>query len=120
MAPEMTRRSLTTRQRVGVFDRCGGLCHICGQKVQAGERWELEHVRPLALDGADDESNWSVAHVACHRVKTRDDQGRIAKALRQRAKDIGIRRSKRPMPFGRKSPWKQKIGTRKVVARDQR
>jgi hypothetical protein len=26
-----------------VFDRCGGVCHISGAKIRAGDKWEMDH-----------------------------------------------------------------------------
>lgn len=87
-----SRRSLSTTARVRIFEDAGGLCHICGQKIQAGQKWDVEHVIPLAMGGEDGGDNLKPAHKACHGEKSRDDFGRIAKAKRQRAAHIGIRK----------------------------
>lgn len=87
----MTRRSLSKLQRVRVFDRAGGLCHLCGQKIHVGQRWDVEHVKPLSMGGADDDTNMAPAHVECHAVKTAEETTQRAKADRARARHLGIR-----------------------------
>ena len=84
------RRRLSTRDRVALFNRKGGICHLCGLKVMPGEDWDNSHEIPLEMGGADDESNWNVAHRKCHRVHTATvDAPRIAKTKRQYARHIG-------------------------------
>ena len=86
------RRRLSTRDRVALFNRKGGICHLCGGKVMPGEEWDNSHEIPLEMGGADDESNWNVAHRKCHRVHTATvDAPRIAKTKRQYAGHIGAK-----------------------------
>lgn len=94
------RRSLSQMQRLKIFEEGSGVCHICGRKIQTGEKWEAEHIIALALNGPDydiRESNLAPAHVKCHADKTRADRARIAKAKRMKAKHYGVRRSGPPM-----------------------
>ena len=94
-----TRRSLSTTARVRIFEDAGGLCHICGQKIQAGQKWDVEHVIPLAMGGEDGGDNLKPAHKACHASKTAIDRRDLAKVARIRAKHIGARkRSTFPKP----------------------
>jgi len=101
------RRSLSTMQRLRVFEQSGGRCHICERLIRAGERWEAEHRIPLALGGADDASNMAPAHVVCHSQKTKTDNASWTKAKRVKAKSIGI---KKPPSFrkpdGVRFDWK--------------
>lgn len=77
---------------MALFQREAGRCHMCGGTVQAGEAWDLSHERPLALGGADDETNWKVAHRKCHREHTaKVDQPAISKAKRREAKHLGAK-----------------------------
>jgi 5-methylcytosine-specific restriction enzyme A len=86
------RRRVSTKARIALFAREGGTCHLCGGIVQAGEAWDLSHEIPLALGGADDQSNWRVAHRKCHRVETSTkDVPAIAKAKRREAAHIGAK-----------------------------
>jgi 5-methylcytosine-specific restriction protein A len=105
----MTRKSISTKKRVALFQKHGGICHICGGKINVGEAWEVEHIIPFALGGADDETNWSPAHIKCHRGKTTEDVARISKSKRQEARHLGAKKSKSPLPFGRQSGWKRKM-----------
>ena len=84
------RRRLSTRDLVALFNREQGVCHLCRQAIQIGQLWDVSHEIPLALCGSDDDSNWRVAHRACHREHTaRVDQPTIAKVKRQAAAHIG-------------------------------
>jgi 5-methylcytosine-specific restriction endonuclease McrA len=94
----MTRRSLSTTHRMRIFEISGGICHICNERIQVGQKWEVEHVRALALLGLDADDNMRPAHKTCHTHKTKDDRSRIAKAKRQRAKHLGAIK---------KVPWSQ-------------
>lgn len=114
----MTRQRLSTKQRVAVWIAGGGACHICGGEIFAGQAWEIEHVIPLAQGGADELANMRPAHPVCHREKTAQDAGDTARAKRREAKHLGAKApSRRPLPGGRRSPWKRLMdGT--VVRRD--
>lgn len=108
----MKRKSLSTRDRVRIFTIHGGICHMCGVKIDGTrDRWEVSHDIPLELGGADDDQNRKPAHYKCHRAHTAGvDLPVIAKAKRTHAKHIGaFKRSGRPMPGSRTSPWKRKI-----------
>lgn len=115
----MKRKSISTRERVRLFELHGGVCHICGGKIHVGEAWEVSHVIPLAIGGDDDDVNRMPAHKKCHRKRTSEqDIPLIAKANRIRANHMGAKApSKRPMPCGRNSKWRKKMNG-EVVPRD--
>jgi 5-methylcytosine-specific restriction enzyme A len=95
----MKRRTISTRERVRIFERAGGVCHLCGTRIQAGEAWDVSHPIPLGIGGDDDETNWEPAHRKCHRVHTDTvDAPRIAKTKRQYAKQIGAKVKGRGFP----------------------
>lgn len=100
----MSRRSLSPTKRLALFEKAGGRCHICEQRIQTGERWEVEHRIPFAMGGADDETNLSPAHVACHATKTAVDVPDIARAKRRKAKHIGIKKRSQWQ-----SKWRKKL-----------
>ena len=104
------RRSMTSLRRARIFDAAGGVCHICSQRILPGEPWEAEHVIALEISDDDSDANLAPAHVACHRVKTAEDHGRIAKARRVYAKHIGAHRPKSKLPGAKDSRWKRKVG----------
>lgn len=105
------RKRLSTRERLRCFDDAGGICHICGTKIQPGQRWEVSHPIPLAAGGDDVPENRRPAHYACHRTVTAEqDAPTIAKVKRIRAKHIGASRPKgrwpsRPFPK-RETSWR--------------
>lgn len=106
----------TTLQRLRIFEAHGGRCHICRGRIDGvAERWEVEHVIPLALGGEDGDHNIAPAHVACHVRKTAQDRRDIAKAERVRAKHQGARFTRHPLPDGRASLWKRKVGGGRVL-----
>lgn len=82
------RRTITRLFRAKVFDASGGMCHICGGRITASDKWEVEHRVPLELGGADELENMHPAHSTCHSAKTKEDVARISKAKRQRAKFV--------------------------------
>lgn len=109
------RRSISTRERVRLFQLHDGICHLCGGKIAVGERWEVSHDIPLELGGADDDANRKPAHYRCHRTHTATvDAPNIARAKRREAKHIGAKRSSRPMPGSKASPWKRKMNGQTV------
>ena len=107
------RKNMTPRLRLKVWEAHKGMCAICGGKIDGvRERWILEHMRPLALGGADDESNMAPVHEGCALAKTFGKSGDIAKAAkakRVKTKHLGIKKSKNPLPGGKGSKWKKKI-----------
>ena len=92
------RRRISTRERAALFSRERGVCHMCGGLVHAGEAWDVSHEIPLACGGADDETNWKVAHRKCHREHTaKVDAPLIAKVRRVAQKHLGATRPARKM-----------------------
>ena len=114
-----SRRKLSPKQRLAIFMRDGGRCHICSGLIQVGKSWDLDHIIALALGGEDVDENLAPVHAkTCHRTKsTGGDVPALAKAKRREARHKGAYRSKRPMPGGRDSPWKRRMDG-KVVRRD--
>lgn len=103
------RRSLSSAKRLALFLAHDGRCHLCSGKIKPGERWEVEHPIPIALGGANDETNMAPAHVKCHAGKSATDAGDIARAKRREIRHIGARMTRRPMDGSRASKWKRKM-----------
>lgn len=76
--------------RLRVFAAYGGRCYLSKRLIRPGEAWELEHIKPLHLDGENRESNMAPALVDAHRRKTAAEMTAKAKADRIRAKHLGI------------------------------
>lgn len=111
------RGSLSKTRKLRIWEREHGRCMVCGIKLITG-KFIFEHVRPLALGGADEDDNIRLTCKGCASDKTKDDMARINKAKRQKASHLGMKQSKTPMPFGRGSKYKRKMdGT--VVRRDE-
>lgn len=115
----MTRKSITTVQRVKVFLATDGACHICGLRIDAPkQKWQVEHRVPLSMGGADNLSNMAPAHIHCHANKTSGEATVRAKTDRVRAKHLGVKRqATRPMPCSRTTNFKRRFDG-SVVRRD--
>jgi len=111
----VTRRSISKKERMELFNDRKGICHICGNKIYAGQDWEVEHIIPMALGGDDRGKNLDLAHIECHRGKTKTDVGRIAKAKRQAARHVGKKISRNPLPCGKGSKMKKKLSGEVVL-----
>lgn len=104
------RKALTPQQKLKLFIAEGGMCCVCGQKIDGVKQAWDEHIKPLWLDGTNAPENRGVAHAKCARQKT-DAEATIRSKVRAVAeKHMGARTTKtRPMPCGRKSPFKRKV-----------
>lgn len=51
--------------RLAIYDRDGGVCHICGKKVSA-KSFTLDHLVPIARGGSHIATNVRVAHGSCN------------------------------------------------------
>jgi 5-methylcytosine-specific restriction endonuclease McrA len=80
------------RVKLRVFESAKGICHICQRVIQAGERWDAEHVIAIINGGANAEVNLLPAHKACHPTKTAADLKEKSKVAAVRKKHIGITR----------------------------
>lgn len=102
----MKRKRWSKKQRAEIFAENGGRCYLCGEKIPAGEEYDLDHVLALDLTGPDDPGNLKPAHKGCHREKTAEDIRRIAKARRiRRDLDPETRRVPKKRIPHRKQPW---------------
>lgn len=86
------RRHINTTERLAILERGGRTCHLCNQPILPTDPWEVSHPTPLALGGADDDTNRLPAHKTCHREQTdKIDAERIARAQRQEALHLGAK-----------------------------
>jgi 5-methylcytosine-specific restriction protein A len=77
------------RVRTRIFDRAGGVCHLCKLPIKPAETWDADHVRAIINGGANAESNLAPAHKHCHLAKTRADVAEKAKVAAKRRKNDG-------------------------------
>lgn len=80
------------RVRLRVFETHGGICHISGRRIQAGEAWECDHVVALINGGEHRESNLAPALAAPHKAKTKLDVAEKARTTQKRQKYLGIKK----------------------------
>ncbi|MCH2069601.1 MAG: HNH endonuclease [Shimia sp.] len=101
--------AIPARVRLRVFEAHKGACHISGRKIAAGEKWEADHVIPLAAGGENRESNLAPALHTEHKKKTRADAKTKAKCDRVRKKHLGIHKPKSRLAGSKDSQWKRKM-----------
>lgn len=111
------RKPLSSRQRLQMFLDAGGLCAICGGRIDGvREVWD-EHMTPLWLGGSNEEWNRKPVHARCARTKTAKEATDRAKVRRVAEKHYGASRPKGfRKPKGAKFDWSQ---GRYVVRRDE-
>lgn len=102
-------QSVPPRVRLRVFERCGGRCHISGRKIGPADKWDLEHIVPLADGGEHREGNIAPALIDEHKKKTSREATQRAKERRVRQKHLGIHKTRFPMRGGKNSRFKKKI-----------
>lgn len=98
------------RVRLRVFDAHNGKCALTGRKIMPGDVWELDHKQALTNGGENRESNLQPVLKDAHKAKTARDVAQKSKDRRVRAKHLSIHKSKNPLPGGKDSDWKQKVG----------
>src|SRR5882672_6230717 len=105
------RIRLSRRQRIRIFDRDQSICLRCGIRIHAegGERWDVDHVIPLHLGGANEEWNLTPVHKACHWQKNAEENPLRSKTDRQRANYLGIERLGPKLPGGRRDNVSKKL-----------
>ena len=99
------RRPMTPARRRRIFETHDGLCGYCRKPIEGA--YEIDHLVPLALGGADDDGGNTVPmHPDCHRIKTfgrrrhreGGDARRIAKMRRIRvSRSDGPQRPRRSL-----------------------
>jgi 5-methylcytosine-specific restriction endonuclease McrA len=107
------RRALTPREKSAMVERQNGLCTLCGEPFGT-ERVEFEHVIPVAL--GNDQKPTEAVHRSCHRMKTRVDRKRIAKAFRlHKTFVLGEKKHKRKIESrGFDRAWRRKMNGQTV------
>lgn len=74
--------------RVRVFDRCRGICHMCGRVIRAGERWILEHLKAIINGGLNRESNLGLTCCLCLPKKNAADLAEKSETYHMRKKHV--------------------------------
>lgn len=89
------------RVRLRVFERADGCCHRCARKINAGERWTLEHLKALVNGGENRESNLDVTCDWCLPEKNAEDVAEKSRVRRKRSKHVGVEKKKAKIPYRR-------------------
>lgn len=102
--------AIPRRVRVRVFDKHNGVCAECGTRIFGG-RWVCDHRIAIINGGENRESNLQPIHGRCDAAKTPHDVAQKSKNYHVRLRHLGLHARKgRPLPGGRDSPIKMKIG----------
>lgn len=99
------RKAMSPTRRLRVFEAHGGVCVLCGSKIDGvRDKWTVEHLRALGLGGGDTDDNCGPAHEACRRKKDKADVAGISKAKRNKIRHLGIKKPKSSLshPYLRK------------------
>ena len=97
--------------RLEMFFKANSQCQSCQAKIHPGQKWELDHIIPLAMGGPDTKEKMQIHCKICHNFKTYNkDISRIAKAKRLEIKHFGAKGiNKKPILGSKASIWKKKI-----------
>jgi 5-methylcytosine-specific restriction protein A len=99
------------RVRLRVFDRDKGICQCgCTRKIRPGDKWETDHIVAIINGGENRETNLQTLLEQCHDIKTGRDVATKSDTYHKRARHLGLKRTRSPLPGGKNSPWKRKIG----------
>lgn len=102
--------AIPPRVRLRVFEAHGGVCHLSGRRIQAGEPWDCDHIVALVNGGMHRESNLAPALRDKHRAKTADDVREKSIVRRKQMKFLGITPKKgRPMPGSKASGLRKRM-----------
>lgn len=102
--------AIPPRVRLRVFEREGGVCHLSGRRIQAGEPWDCDHIVALVNGGEHRETNLAPALRDKHREKTALDVAEKSTVRRKKMKSLGIAPKKgRPMPGSKASGFRIKM-----------
>lgn len=94
-------QAIPPRVRLRIWEREQGRCYLTGRKIRPGDTFEYEHKIALSLGGEHRESNIFLALSAPHKKKTAEDRAKKAKSDSIRKKHLGIKSSKRMIPYRR-------------------
>jgi hypothetical protein len=106
------RKKYTKRQIVQHWDVSDGRCWRCGEKIAGkptpvyGTDWVLGHVGKAHWAGG---VKVAPEHTACNAVDGREQTKLAAKSIRIRARDIGVKTTRKPWkPDGAVYCWKRR------------
>ena len=74
--------------RMDIYDRDEGICYLCGEFVPTST-FQIDHLVPIALGGADAEYNVGIAHSSCNAQKGAKIVAKLPRVLTERAMLLG-------------------------------
>jgi 5-methylcytosine-specific restriction enzyme A len=77
-----------------IWQASGGKCACCGRKIALGEKWDRDHIVPLADGGKNVESNFQVLCGWCHKGKTAAEATTRGKVRAKAKAALGISKRK--------------------------
>ena len=92
--------------RLKEYDGC---CAACKMKITPATGLEWDHIIDLQFGGEDVIENLQPMCRGCHKSKTGKGATARAKADRRRQRNLGIRKSKRPLPGSKGSGFRKKF-----------
>jgi 5-methylcytosine-specific restriction endonuclease McrA len=102
--------AIPPRVRLRIFEAHGGICHLSGRRILAGEPWDCDHVVALVNGGEHRETNLAPALRDKHREKTALDVAEKSAVRRKQMKSLGIAPKKgRPMPGSKASGFRRRM-----------
>lgn len=100
----MSRKKFSKRDLEKRLASFGGKCAMCQCEINGASGLEWDHVIPLKIGGEDTLDNLQPLCIRDHRLKTKGDVAQIAKATRQRQRNLGIRKPKAKIPSPPRAP----------------
>ena len=72
-ATRLGRHPLLSARVARLLNRQGGRCQRCGLLFTMDDRWEVDHIVPVAQGGPNGYENFQLLHQHCHDQKTAQD-----------------------------------------------
>ena len=91
------RKPMTASQKLALYEEQKGICPLCTQPMQRGEKLIDEHLRALGLGGSNARGNRAIVHHHCAKAKTEGPDGDlaiVAKAKAQKRASLGFKTAK--------------------------
>lgn len=107
--------AIPVRVKLRIFERYGGLCYKTGVRLLPG-RFAYDHIVALIDGGSHSEDNLAPIAIQPHKEKTAQEAGVRKTVRKKKAKHLGLKKSKNPLPGGKNSKYK-KLMSGKVVLR---
>jgi len=104
--------AIPARVKLRVLLKSDGKCAKCGRKVGVaiGNPFDVDHIVALANGGENAERNLQPLCVyPCHAAKSLVDVAEKAKVARVRAKHLGVKKARNPMPGSKASGWRKRM-----------